>query len=115
MNRETHTIDASGKTLGRLASKIAPLLRGKNKPIFEPHKDVGDEVVIENISEMEVSGKKKDQKKYHDYSGYPGGLNETSLGEMMENRPEEVLRRAVKGMLPKNKLRDQQIKRLKFE
>ncbi len=114
MERETHKIDAKNKAPGRLASKIAILLRGKNKPSFEPHRDMGDEVVVENVEEMKITGKKLKQKKYYKHSGYPGGLKEKSMEELMESNPEEILKRAVFGMLPKNKLRANQIKRLKF-
>ncbi len=114
MERETHKIDAENKSPGRLATKIAVLLRGKNKPSFEPHRDMGDVVVVENVDKMKITGKKLEQKKYYKHSGYPGGLKEKSMEELMENKPEEVLKRAVFGMLPKNKLRAKQIKRLKF-
>lgn len=114
MDRKTHKINAEGKTPGRLATKIATLLRGKNKPSFEPHRDMGDNVVVENVEKMKFTGRKKEQKKYYKHSGYPGGLKETPLEELMEKNPEEVLRKAVMGMLPKNKLRAKQIKRLKF-
>ncbi|MGM0439210.1 MAG: 50S ribosomal protein L13 [Patescibacteria group bacterium] len=114
MERQTHTIDATDKSPGRLASKIAVLLRGKNKPDFEKHKDMGDEVFVENVDKMKLTGKKVEQKKYYSHSGYPGGLKEKSMEELMEDHPDEVLRRAVFGMLPKNKLRAKQIKRLKF-
>ena len=114
MERETHKINAENKAPGRLASDIAILLRGKNKPTFEPHKDMGDEVVVENVDKMKLTGKKIEHKKYYKHSGYPGGLKEKSMEELMEEEPEEVLKRAVFGMLPKNKLRAKQIKRLKF-
>jgi large subunit ribosomal protein L13 len=115
MERETHKIDASGKVLGRLASEIVVLLRGKHKPFFVPHKDMGDFVLVKNVSQLRFTGKKMDQKKYYHHSGYLGGLKETPLKTLFEKRPEEVLKRAVYGMLPKNKLRPKQIKRLKFE
>lgn len=114
MDRKTHKIDAEGKTPGRLATKIVTLVRGKNKPSFEPHRDMGDNVVVENVEKMKFTGRKTEQKKYYSHSGYPGGLKETPLEELMEKNPEEVLRKAVMGMLPKNKLRAKQIKRLKF-
>lgn len=113
--RETHTIDAAGQNLGRLAVKVAVLLRGKDKPEFVPYKDVGDFVVIQNIKNMGFSGKKLEQKKYYRHSGFLGGLKEKPMGELFEERPDEVLRKAVWGMLPKNKLRKEQIKRLKVE
>ncbi len=114
MERKTHKIDAEGKSPGRLASEIAVLLRGKNKPTFEKHRDMGDQVVVENVDKLKFTGKKIEQKKYYRHSGYPGGLKEESMEELLEEKPEEILKRAVFGMLPKNKLRDKQIKRLKF-
>jgi len=114
MERKTHTIDAENKILGRLASEIAVLLRGKHKPDFAPHKDAGDFVVVKNADKIRISGKKMDQKKYRHYSGYPGGLKEKPLKELFEKKPDEVLRRAVMGMLPKNRLRAKMIKRLSF-
>ncbi len=114
MERKKHKINAEGEAPGRLASKIAILLRGKNKPDFEKHKDTGDFVLVENVEKMKLTGKKIEQKKYYRHSGYPGGLKHENLEELMENEPEEVLKRAVYGMLPKNKLRAKQIKRLKF-
>ncbi len=115
MKRETHTIDASGKILGRLASKIVVLLRGKHKPDFAPHKEMGDFVIIENVSQIKVTGKKMDQKTYFYHSGYLGSGREVPLKVLFSKDPGEVLRRAVYGMLPKNKLRPIQIKRLKFK
>ena len=115
MKRETNTIDASDKILGRLASKIAVLLRGKHRPNFVSYKDMGDFVVVKNVGEIKFTGKKKEQKKYYRHSGYMGGLKEVPLGVLFEKDPAEVLRKAVFGMLPKNKLRAKQIKRLKFE
>ena len=114
MERETHTIDAAGKILGRLATKISVLLRGKNKPDFAPNKDMGDIVVVENIEKIKVTGKKYDNKIYYHHTGYPGGLKEVPYKKVFERDPAEVLKRAVYGMLPKNKLRDKQIKRLKI-
>lgn len=115
MDRKTYTIDATDKILGRLAVKIACLLRGKGKPNFLPYMDMGDFVIIKNIKNIKISGKKYEQKKYYHHSGYPGGLKEVSYKVVFEKNPGEVLRRAVYGMMPINKLRDQQIKRLKFE
>ena len=115
MKRNTHTIDADGKILGRLATEIAVLLRGKNKPDFVPYKDIGDFVLVKNINKLKFSGKKIDQKKYYHHSGYLGGLKETPLRKVFQTDPSEVLRRAVLGMLPKNKLRAEMIKRLKIE
>ncbi len=114
MDRKTHKIDATDKSPGKLASNIAILLRGKNKPTFEAHRDMGDEVLVSNVAKMKITGRKLEQKKYYRHTGYPGGLRSENMGELMEKKPEEVLKRAVFGMLPKNKLRAKQIKRLKF-
>ncbi|MBD3207885.1 MAG: 50S ribosomal protein L13 [Candidatus Nealsonbacteria bacterium] len=114
MQRETHHIDATDKSLGRLASRIAVLLRGKHKPEFIPRKDMGDVVVVDNVDKMKITGKKLEQKKYYRHSGYPGGIKETPLKDLFAENPGEVLKRAVYGMLPKNRLRSKQIKRLKF-
>ena len=115
MARKTHTIDATGKVLGRLAVEIAVLLRGKHKRDFVPYKDMGDFVIIKNVDKIKFTGKKMDQKKYYRHSGYLGSLKEVPLKKLFERNPAEVLRKAVWGMLPKNKLRKGQIKRLKFE
>lgn len=115
MERNTHIIDATGKVLGRLASKIAILLRGKHKPHFVPYKDMGDFVIVKNVEKIKITGKKMEQKKYFRHSGYPGGAKEVSLKVLFQKNPGEVLRKAVFGMLPKNKLRAKQIKRLKFQ
>lgn len=114
MKRQVHTINAEGKILGRLASEIAFLLRGKNKVSFVPHLDEGDIVKVENAEKIVLTGKKAEQKKYYRYTGYPGGLKETKFKELFEKNPQEVLRRAVYNMLPKNKLQDKMIKRLQF-
>jgi len=111
---KTHTIDAAGKVLGRLASEIAVLLRGKNKPNFVPYLDRGDFVVIKNVNKIKVTGKKAEQKKYYRHSGYLGGLKEITFKKIFEKDPALVLKKAVFGMLPKNKLRAKMIKRLKF-
>lgn len=113
--RKTHIIDATDKVLGRLASEIAILLRGKHKPDFLPYKDMGDFVVIKNVSKIKISGKKIEQKKYYRHSGYLGGLKEIPLKTLFKKDPAQVLKRAVWGMLPKNKLRAKQIKRLKIK
>lgn len=115
MQRETHTIDASGKILGKLAVEISILLRGKEKPGFAPYKDIGDFVLVKNVDKIKFTGKKMKQKKYYRHSGYLGGLKETPLEKLFQQNPAEVLRKAVWGMLPTNKLRSQQIKRLKFK
>ncbi len=115
MERKTHTIDATDKVLGRVATKIAILLRGKHKKDFVPYKDMGDFVIVKNVDKLKITGKKLEQKKYYRHSGYLGGLKEISLKDLFKSKPEEVLRKAVYGMLPKNKLRAKQIKRLRFE
>lgn len=115
MKRETHTIDAEGKVLGRLAVEVAILLRGKQKPDFAPQKDGGDSVLIKNVDKMKLTGKKMSQKKYYSHSGYLGGIKGVPLEKMFETDPKRVLKKAVRGMLPNNKLRQEQIKRLKFQ
>lgn len=110
--RRWYLADVKGVTLGRIATKIATLLTGKSKPYFVRHLDCGDYVVIVNAREVRVSGKKATQKIYTTYSGYPGGLRKESFRDLLARKPEEVMRRAVYGMLPKNKLRDEMIKRL---
>jgi large subunit ribosomal protein L13 len=106
-------VDASGKTLGRLATQIADTLRGKRKPEYTPHIDVGDFVIVVNAEKVAVSGRKREQKLYYRHSGYPGGLRSRTLAEMLDRRPEEVIRRAVKGMLPRNRLGRAQLRKLK--
>lgn len=115
MERKTHTIDATGKVLGRLASEIAILLRSKHRPDFLPYKDTGDFVIIKNVDKIKLTGKKTEQKIYYHHTGFLGGLKETSLKKLLKEKPTEVLKKAVFGMLPKNKLRSKQIKRLKFD
>src|SRR6266480_3407259 len=112
--RDWYVVDAEGKTLGRLATKIANVLRGKGKPEYTPHVDTGDFVVVVNAEKIAVTGNKLDQKKYYRHSGYPGGLKERTLREQLERRPTEVIRKAVKGMLPKNRLAAQQLTKLKI-
>lgn len=112
IKRAWHLIDAKGKILGRLATKVAHLLIGKDKPYFVPHLDCGDFVVVINAKEIEVTGKKENQKIYTRYSGYPGGLRKETLRHLRERNPQEIIRRAVSGMLPKNKLRKKRLKRL---
>jgi large subunit ribosomal protein L13 len=109
-----YLVDAEGKTLGRLATQIADTLRGKNKPQYTPHIDTGDFVVVVNAEKIAVTGKKLDDKIYYRHSGYPGGLKQRTLREQLERRPTEVLRKAVKGMLPRNKLARRQITKLKI-
>ena len=115
MQGKTHTIDATGKSLGRLASRISILLRGKHKTEFVPYKEMGDFVVVKNIQNIKLTGNKLEKKKYYRHSGYLGGLKEMPLRQVFKNNPGEVLREAVFGMLPKNKLRAKQIKKLKIE
>ena len=106
--------DASGKTLGRLATQIADALRGKRKPAYTPHIDVGDFVVVVNAEKISVTGKKREEKRYYRHSGYPGGLRSRTLEEMLDRRPEEVVRLAVKGMLPRTRLGRAQLRKLKI-
>ena len=114
ITREWYLVDADGQTLGRLATQIADTLRGKRKPVYTPHVDTGDFVVVVNAEKIAVTGNKLDQKRYYRHSGYPGGLKSRSLRDQLERRPTEVLRIAVKGMLPKNRLARQQITKLKI-
>ena len=104
IDRKWYVVDAEGKTLGRLASEVAKVLRGKNKPIFTPHIDTGDYVIVVNAEKIKVTGKKLDQKVYYRHSGYVGGIKETTLKEMLNKHPERVIEFAVKGMLPKGPL-----------
>ena len=113
VERNWYVVDAEGQTLGRLASKIAPILKGKHKPIYTPHLDTGDFVIVINADKVRVTGRKLDQKFYHRHSGYPGGLTSISLRDQLSQHPERVLQAAVRGMLPKNKLGRQMIKKLK--
>jgi large subunit ribosomal protein L13 len=106
-------VDAAGKTLGRLATQVADILRGKRKPTYTPHVDVGDFVVVINAEKIVVTGDKLAKKRYYRHSGYPGGLRSRTLGEMMERRPEEVIRRAVRGMMPRSRLGRKQLTKLK--
>src|SRR6187551_124117 len=114
VTRRWYVVDAEGKTLGRLATQIADTLRGKGKPEYTPHVDSGDFVVVVNAEKIHVTGNKLDQKMYHRHSGYPGGLRSRTLREQLDRRPTEVIRKAVKGMLPKNKLASAQIGKLKI-
>ena len=104
IERKWYVVDAEGQTLGRLASEIAKVLRGKNKPVFTPHVDTGDYVIVINAEKISVTGKKLDQKIYYNHSDYVGGMKETTLREMMAKKPEKVIELAVKGMLPKGPL-----------
>lgn len=112
-NREWVVVDAEGQTLGRLATQIADTLRGKNKPEYTPHIDTGDFVVVVNAEKIRVTGKKLTEKVYYRHTGYPGGLRSRTLEEQLDRRPEEVIRTAVKGMLPRTKLGRAQLRKLK--
>ena len=114
IERHWYVVDAEAKTLGRLATQIADVLRGKDKPAYTPHVDTGDFVIVVTAEKVHVTGQKLDQKIYYRHSGYPGGLRTRTLREQLERRPEEVLRKAVKGMLPKNKLASGQLRKLKI-
>ena len=114
VKHEWHIVDANGKILGRLATRIATLLKGKHKRDFSPHIDMGDGVVVVNCEKIMVTGKKPEQKEYKRFSGYPGGLKTEKYESLLKRRPHEILRHAVKGMLPKNKLGRRMIKRLKL-
>ena len=113
IQREWFVIDATGMTLGRLATQIATVLKGKHKPIYSPHMDTGDFVIVVNAHKVRVTGRKLDQKIYYRHSGYPGGLKEISLRDQLDRHPDRVIRLAVRGMLPKNRLGRQMIKKLK--
>lgn len=113
IERSWYVVDASGQTLGRLASEVAQVIRGKHKPIYSPSIDVGDYVIVVNAEKIHVTGQKLDQKMYYRHSGYPGGIKEMTLGRMLEEHPTRVIELAVKGMLPKNKLGRKMIKKLK--
>jgi large subunit ribosomal protein L13 len=112
IQREWYVVDAEGQILGRLATQIATLLRGKHKPTFTPHIDNGDFVVVVNAEKIRVTGKKPEQKMYYRYSGYPGGLKETSYRILHQRHPDRILKFAVKGMLPKNRLGRKLLKKL---
>jgi large subunit ribosomal protein L13 len=111
--RDWYVVDAQGKTLGRLATQIADVLRGKRKPTYTAHVDVGDFVVVINAEKIAVTGNKLEAKRYWRHSGYPGGIRSRTLGEMLQRQPEEVIRKAVKGMLPRNRLARKQLTKLK--
>jgi large subunit ribosomal protein L13 len=115
MERKIHIIDATGKVLGRLATQIAILLMGKHKPNYDPSKDMGDVVIVKNVDKIKLTGKKLEKEIYYRHSGYIGGLKEIPIKRIFEKNPEFLLKKAVYGMLPKNKLRKRMIKRLKFE
>ena len=112
VDRKWYVVDATDQTLGRLASEVAKVLRGKNKPIFTPHIDTGDNVIVINADKIKVTGKKLDQKVYYHHSDYVGGMKETTLKEMLNKKPEQVIELAVKGMLPKGPLGREMFKKL---
>ena len=114
IKRQWYVVDAQGQTLGRLASKIAPILKGKHKPTYTPHLDCGDYVIVINVDKVRVTGRKLDQKIYYRHTEYPGGLKSINLRDQLAQHPDRVLLAAVKGMLPKNKLGRQMIKKLKL-
>ncbi len=114
VKHEWYLVDAEGKTLGRLASEIAKVLRGKHKPIYAPHLDTGDYVIVINAEKVHVTGNKLDQKMYYRHSGYPGGLTSITLREQLKRHPTRVIRSAVKGMLPHNRLGRAMMKKLKI-
>jgi len=113
VERRWHVIDAEDVVLGKLASHVAQLLRGKHKPVFAPHADTGDFVVVVNAEKVALSGAKREQKLAYRHSGYPGGLNSTKYGELLEKNPRRAIEKAVWGMLPKNRIARQQLKKLK--
>jgi large subunit ribosomal protein L13 len=113
VERKWYVVDAEGKTLGRMASAVAAILRGKNKPTYTPHVDCGDYVIIINADKVAVTGKKRQEKIYKRHTGYPGGLRELTFEQLMEKHPEEVVRHAVKGMMPNGKLGRKMFKKLK--
>ena len=113
MERKWYVIDAEGKVLGRLASEVASILRGKHKPIYTPHVDTGDFVIVINADKIKLTGKKLEQKEYKYHTGYPGGLKSISYKQIMEKNPERAIELAVKGMMPKNKLGRQMYKKLR--
>lgn len=114
IKKNWYLVDAEEMILGRLASKIAQILSGKNKPIYTPHLDVGDFVVVINAEKVKVTGKKKEKKIYYHYSGYPGGMKETTYEELLKKKPTMIIQEAVRGMLPKNKLGRKMLKKLKI-
>lgn len=112
IQRNWHLIDAKNETLGRLAVGVANILMGKTKVNYVPYLDMGDYVVVTNVSKIKVSGRKAEQKKYYSHSGYPGGLRTQTYADLMADKPEEILKHAIKGMLPNNKLRPKMLKKL---
>jgi large subunit ribosomal protein L13 len=114
VERNWYVVDAEGKVLGRLASEIAKRLRGKDKPVYTPYVDTGDFVIVVNAGKVQLTGKKLTDKMYYRHSGYPGGIRQMAAGKMLEEKPAEVLRLAVRGMLPKNSLGRAMLKKLKI-
>jgi large subunit ribosomal protein L13 len=114
INRAWHVIDAEGQVLGKVATEVANLLRGKHKPIWAPHVDTGDHVIVVNAAKLDISPRKLADKQYHRHSGYPGGLSTETLEHMLERDPERVMRLAIRGMLPKNRLGRAQIRKLRI-
>jgi large subunit ribosomal protein L13 len=114
VTRDWYLVDADSKVLGRMATEIANILRGKNKPIYTPSVDTGDFVIVVNAEKIALTGKKMADKVYYSHSGFPGGLKEITAGKLIEKKPEELIRKAVKGMLPKNKLARHMLKKLKI-
>jgi len=114
IERQWFVVDAAGQRLGLLASRVAVVLEGKHKPGYATHLDTGDHVIVLNASKIDVARNKRESKLYSRHSGYPGGLRQETLGQLLERRPEEVVRRAVRGMLPRNKLGAQQLRKLKI-
>lgn len=114
IKRKWHLVDANGKTLGRLATAVASVLKGKNKPIYTRHVDTGDFVIVVNADKVHMTGKKLEQKVYYSHSGYPGGLKSITAGTLMKTKPEDVIKKAVEGMLPKTRLGKQMLSKLKI-
>ena len=114
IERRWYLVDAEGRTLGRLATRIAHVLRGKHKPTYTPHLDMGDHIVVINAGKIRVTGNKAEQKVYYRHTGYPGGIRKTSFGQMMEKHPERILRTAVKGMLPNTPLGRRMFRKLRI-
>jgi large subunit ribosomal protein L13 len=113
IQRSWHVVDANGKTLGRLASVVASVLKGKTKPVYTKHVDTGDFVIIVNADKIHLTGRKLDQKMYYSHSGYPGGLKSITAGKLLKTKPEDVIKKAVQGMLPKTRLGEQMLSKLK--
>lgn len=113
IQRSWHVVDANGKTLGRLASVVASVLKGKTKPVYTKHVDTGDFVIVVNADKIHLTGRKLDQKTYYSHSGYPGGLKSITAGKLLKTKPEDVIKKAVQGMLPKTRLGEQMLSKLK--